>query len=52
MKDKLKLKGQEYCMQEWVKSKNIVNIKYSSNKSIKNDKRVIFRSTKQYSLLY
>lgn len=51
-KNKLKLKGIELSLQEWKKSNNISQVKYSENKDKKSSKTKIFRSTKHYSLLY
>lgn len=54
MKDKkeLYLKGVEFSLQEWKKCNNISQVKYSENKDKKSSKTKIFRSTKNYSLLY
>lgn len=52
MKDKLHLKGSEFSLQEWKKSNNISQVKYSENVDKKSSKTKIFRSTKQYSLLH
>ncbi len=52
MTDTLNLKGIEFSLQEWKKSHNISEVKYSENKNKKSSKTKIFRSTKHYSLLY
>lgn len=51
-KNILNLKGIEFSLQEWQKSYNVSQVKYSENKNIKSSKTRIFRSVKQYSLLY
>lgn len=50
MKDKLQLKGIEYSLQEWIKCKNIIQIKPVGNKNIKNITTHIIRSPKRYSI--
>ena len=52
MSEILKLPGNEFCLQKWKKCGNITPVKYSSNKKIKNSKTKIYRSIKNYSLLY
>jgi len=51
-KEKLYLRGVELSLQEWRKSKNISQVKYSENKDKKSSKTKIFRSTKHFSLIY
>lgn len=48
----LHLKGLEFSLQEWKKSNNISQVKYSENKDKKSNRTKISRSTKHYSLLY
>lgn len=50
--EKLYLKGIDFSFQEWKKSNNISQVKYSENKHKKSTKTKIFRSPKHYSLLY
>lgn len=54
MKDKgtLYLKGIEFSLQEWKKSNNVSQVKYSKNTAKKSNKTKIYRSPKHYSLLY
>lgn len=49
MKEKLNLKGSEYSLQEWIKCKNIVEIKRTSNQKVKKISDKIIRSPKHYS---
>jgi hypothetical protein len=51
-KNKIALKGIEFSLQEWKKSNNISQVKYSENKDKKSNKTRTFRSTKHYTLLY
>jgi hypothetical protein len=51
-KEILYLKGLEFSLQEWKKSNNISQVKYSENKYKKSSNTKIYRSTKHYSLLY
>ncbi|SDQ09847.1 hypothetical protein SAMN05421664_0467 [Chryseobacterium soldanellicola] len=51
-KDNLHLKGIEFSIQEWKKSNNISEVKYSKNTEKKSNKTKVFRSSKHYSLLY
>lgn len=51
MNEKLNLKGENITLQEWIKSANISNVKYSSNKYIKSNRTKIKRSFKLYSLV-
>lgn len=48
----LYLKGIEYSLQEWKRSKSVSQVKYSENKEKKSRKTKIFRSQKYYTLLY
>lgn len=50
MKEKIQLKGTQYSLQEWIKCKNIVQIKPIHNKNVKKVTTHILRSPKQYSL--
>ena len=52
MKEKLKLKGIEFCLQEWIRCRNVVPVKYSSDTNLKNNSAKIYRPYKHYSLLF
>jgi hypothetical protein len=54
MKEKqtLHLKGIEFSLQEWKKSSNVSQVKYSENKNKKSSKTKIFRAPKHFSLIY
>lgn len=48
----LHLKGNEFSLQEWKKSNNVSQVKYSENKDKKSNKTKIFRAPKHFSLIY
>ena len=48
----LHLKGIEISLQEWIKSSNVSQVKYSTNTDKKSSRTKIFRSSKHFSLIY
>jgi len=49
MKEKLNLKGSEYSLQEWVKCKNIIEVKRTNSQNVKKVSDKIIRSPKHHS---